>query len=123
MSTSPSWATKPSAPVLSTATPSVDTLWPPNHKLIDVAICYDVADNCAGTTCSLSVTSSEPVTGTGDGDTAPDWVVVDAHHVQLRAERAGDGPGRTYSIGVTCTDSGGAVSTTATTVRVPHDRR
>lgn len=111
------------APVLSAATPSEATLWPPNHKLVDVAINYDVTDNCAGTTCSLSVTSSEPVNGTGDGDTAPDWIVVDDHHVKLRAERAGNGPGRTYTIGATCTDSGGAASTTSTTVRVPHDRR
>jgi len=111
------------APVLSAATPSQATLSPPNHKLVDVTINYDVTDNCVGTTCSLSVSSSEPVNGTGDGDTAPDWIVVDAHHVQLRAERASGGPGRTYSIGVTCTDSGGAVSTTSTTVRVPHDRQ
>jgi uncharacterized repeat protein (TIGR01451 family) len=108
-------------PVLSAATPSRTTLWPPNHKFVDVAIGYTVSDNCPGTTCSLSVTSSEPVDGTGDGDTAPDWIILDDHHVRLRAERAGNGPGRTYTIGVECGDSGGARSTTTTAVRVPHN--
>jgi len=31
----------------------------------------------------------------------PDWVVVDVHHVLLRAERAGDGVGRLYTITLT----------------------
>ena len=26
------------------------------------------------------------IDGTGDGDTAPDWEVLDPHHVRLRAE-------------------------------------
>jgi hypothetical protein len=54
-----------------------------------VAVNYAVADNCSASsaiTCSLTVSSNEPVSGTGDGDTAPDWEIVDAHHVRLRAE-------------------------------------
>jgi hypothetical protein len=31
-------------------------------------------------------------------DTSPDWVVVDKHHVRLRAERAGSGSGRVYTV-------------------------
>jgi uncharacterized repeat protein (TIGR01451 family) len=108
-------------PVLSAASPSRATLWPPNHALVDVTVGYTVTDNCPGTTCALSVTSSEPANGTGDGDTGPDFVIVDDHHVKLRAERAGNGPGRTYTIGVLCGDSGGGVSSTTTSVRVPHN--
>jgi hypothetical protein len=52
---------------------------------------YTVNDNCGMPACVLSVTSNEPINGTGDGDTAPDWEIVDAHHVRLRAERAGTG--------------------------------
>ena len=44
--------------------------------------------------------------GTGDGDTSPDWEVIDAHHVLLRAERAGNGSGRIYTITVTVTFGG-----------------
>ena len=44
--------------------------------------------------------SNEPANGPGDGNTPIDWIVVDATHVQLRAERTGGGRGRTYT--VTC---------------------
>ena len=44
--------------------------------------------------CALGVARDGPVNGTGDGDTSPDWQVLDAHHLKLRAERAGEGDGR-----------------------------
>jgi hypothetical protein len=70
----------------------------------------------------LTVSSNEPVNGTGDGNTSPDWEVIDAHHVRLRAERAGNGDGRTYTISITCTnDTNGLSSTKTVTVLVPHD--
>ena len=102
------------------ATPS--QLGPPNHKLVDVTINYAISDNCGTPATSLTVSSNEPVDGTGDGDTAPDWVVVDAHHVKLRAERAGGGSGRIYTITITATDSSGGTSTQTVTVVVPHDK-
>lgn len=72
---------------------------------------------------SLSVTSNEPVTSGEAGDQAPDWVVVDAHTVRLRAERLGGGTGRVYTVTVTAQDAAGGASHTAVTVTVPHDRR
>ena len=98
----------PSITNLSTNAPS---LWPPNHKFVNVTVNYDVLDNCGAVNCVLSVTSNEPENGVGDGDAAPDWIILDAHHLQLRAERAGTGAGRTYTITVTCTDSAGNTST------------
>lgn len=57
--------------------------------------------------------------GGGSGNTFPDWIVVDAHSVELVAERMGTGNGRTYTITITSTDKAG-ISTTATlTVIVP----
>jgi hypothetical protein len=104
------------------ADPSV--LWPPNHRMVNVTVSYDVMDNCPlpPGSCTLSVTSNEPVNGTGDGDTSPDWIVLDDHHVLLRAERAGNGNGRIYTITITCTDSGGNSSSEQVEVTVPHDQ-
>jgi uncharacterized delta-60 repeat protein len=108
-------------PGIAGAMASPGFLWPPNHKLIDVLVSYTVTDDrdpAAAVRCSLSVASSEPVNGTGDGDTAPDWQIVDSHHVRLRAERAGSGDGRTYTVTIACTDTAGASSTRQVKVRV-----
>jgi hypothetical protein len=102
---------------------SKDTLWPPNHKYVDVTVNYNVTGGVAPINCELSVTSNEPINGLGDGDTSPDWIIVDAHHVRLRAERSGTGGGRIYRINITCTDVNGAVASCDVTVRVPHDQR
>ena len=102
------------------ANPSI--LWPPNHKMVDVTVNYSVADNCLSATCSLSVTSNEPIEGTGDGDTSPDWEVVDSRHVKLRAERAGTGAGRIYTVRVMCVDSSSNPSSQNVTVSVPKDQ-
>jgi len=93
--------------------------------MVPVTINYNVSDNCdagAAIKCGLSVSSNEPVNGTGDGNTSPDWQVVDPHHVLLRAERAGTGGGRTYTITVTCADSNGNTSSQILTVPVTHDQ-
>jgi hypothetical protein len=104
-----------------TATPNV--LWPPNHKMVNVTISYTVSDACdASPTASLSVSSNESASGGGSGNTSPDWQVVDAHHVNLLAERDGSGTGRIYTITVTSTDSLGVTSTATTTVTVPHNQ-
>jgi 6-phosphogluconolactonase len=110
------------APTFSGASATPDVLWPPNHEFVDVTIDYAVK-GCPST-CVLSVSSNEPINGTGDGNTSPDWQVVDAHHVRLRAERAGDGNGRTYTITITCTNDTNKLSSMKTvTVFVPHDQR
>jgi PKD domain len=103
---------------------SPNTLWPPNHRLVNVTVSYDVTDTCSLTpsSCTLDVTSNEPINGTGDGDTSPDWIILDANHVLLRAERAGNGNGRIYTITITCVDSSGNSSSHSVTVSVPHDR-
>ena len=98
------------------------TLWPPNHKMKNVSINYTTTDNCPGPiNCVLSVTSSQSNNGHGDGNTNNDWLVIDDHHVQLRAERSGNGKsGRIYTTTVGCTDQHGNTATATTTVSVPH---
>jgi hypothetical protein len=97
-------------------------LWPPNHKMVDVMVSYGATDNCGAASCVLTVSSNEAVNGVGDGNTSPDWTVIDNHHVQLRAERAGNGSGRVYTITVTCTDTHGNKSVRTGTVLVAHNQ-
>jgi hypothetical protein len=95
------------------ATPSV--LSPPNQKLVPVTIEMATADGCGGSVrCQIaSVTSSEPTDG-------QDWVVTGDLTVTLRAERVKKGPGRVYTITVTCTDAAGNPATRTVTVSVPR---
>jgi hypothetical protein len=116
------------APVISGVAATPDTLGPPNHNMIDVTVAYQTVDLGAdghtivttAPSCGLAATSNEPVNGTSDGNTSTDWLIVDAHHVQLRAERAGTGTGRVYTIAIRCVDAAGNPSSAAATVRVPE---
>ncbi len=108
------------APIITNASTSLTSLWPASHKMKDVVVNYNVADNCATATTSLSVTSNEPINGTGDGDTGPDWEIVTNHLVKLRAERAGNGTGRIYTITIKANDGCNNTSTKTLTVVVNH---
>jgi hypothetical protein len=97
-------------------------LWPPNHKMKNVTVNYTSTDNCPGPiSCAVTVTSDEPENGTGDGDVAPDWEILNDHHIKLRAERAGNGDGRVYTVNVTCTDQYGNSASANKTVIVPKN--
>ncbi|MEO7445110.1 MAG: SBBP repeat-containing protein [Ferruginibacter sp.] len=107
-------------PVISGEGASLIVLSPSNHTMRDVTIDYVVTDNC-DVISAISVESNEPVNGTGDGDTDPDWIVVDNHHVKLRAERSAQGNGRIYTVTITATDPSGNTDVKTIDVRVPHD--
>ncbi|HEX5833267.1 MAG TPA: Calx-beta domain-containing protein, partial [Pyrinomonadaceae bacterium] len=112
----------PTPPAINGLSADPASLWPKNHKLRDVTINYSATDACGGVNCQITdITSNEPVNGTGDGDTSPDWEFVDEHHVRLRAESAGGSVGRIYTITVTCTDSAGNVTTKTVEVHVGHN--
>lgn len=109
-------------PVISGLTANPSVIDSNNHKMVDVTVSYTSSDNSGvSNTCSITVTSSQPINGTGDGNTEPDWEVVDNHHVRLRAERAGNGGDRIYTITVTCVDAAGNSTSQSTQVVVPHD--
>jgi len=109
------------APTISGASTDKSTLWPPNHQMIDVHVAYTASDNCGVVSTSLSVSSNEQLNGRGDGNSESDWEILDAHNVRLRAERAGRGGGRVYTITITATDAAGNSSSSSVTVRVNHD--
>jgi len=109
------------APVVSGLRENYDPLWPPDHKMVQVPLEYSVLDNCGSAECQLYVYSTEPDNGTGDGDMAPDWEIIDGHTVMLRAERSGTGNGREYHIIIECRDMSWNYSYNEIVVRVPHD--
>jgi len=99
-------------------------LWPPNHQMVNVSVvvvAVDVADP-APVSQIISVTSNQPINGTGDGDVAPDWVITGPLTVQLRSERAGS-QDRIYTITVQTTDASGNTTTATDTVVVSNARR
>ena len=112
-------------PVINALVATPNSLWPPNHRMVAVAVTVDVTDICDLTpTCTIvSVASNEPINGPGDGNTDPDWLITGDLTVQLRAERAGPGSGRVYEITVRCTDDSGNSSQKVVAVTVAHDQR
>jgi hypothetical protein len=107
-------------PTISGELASAVVLSPTNHTMRDVTISYTATDNCAVSSI-ITVTSNEPINGVGDGDTDPDWMVIDNHHVKLRAERSANGTGRIYTITIAANDPSGNISTKTVEVRVPHN--
>jgi hypothetical protein len=105
------------------------TLWPANHKMVDVTIWANATDNTGGPVwLEAGVTSNEPQNGLGDGDVSPDWTnpIVDQARgmitLQLRAERSGTGKGRIYTIRITARDASGNSSQASVQIIVPHDQ-
>ncbi|MCX6218531.1 T9SS type A sorting domain-containing protein [Spirosoma sp.] len=106
-------------PTITGLSVSPNRLWPPNHKMVDVTLTYNVLDNCKATSV-VSVSSNEPQTGPDD-NTPDDWQIIDANHLKLRAERTGSGNGRIYTITVTATDPSGNKAIQLTQVTVPKN--
>lgn len=111
-------------PVVHSITATPGTLWPPNHKLVEVALTVNATDAVDPSPVStiLSVSSSQPINGTGDGDTAPDWYITGSLTLQLRAERSGNVE-RIYTITVQTVDSSGNFVISTVQVRVRDSKR
>ena len=115
------------------------TLWPPNHKYVTVTITVLDTDDTDGDDVSLtteSATHDEAAdeTGAGNTDTATDVTPAAAGPEtgdsgdaslthDIRAERAGPGDGRTYTIAYEATTDDGTDGCMGTVeVNVPHDQ-
>ncbi len=126
-------------------TTDIVSLWPANHRMVDVAICVQASDACVrpeNLLVSCTVSSSEPDDGTGDGSSIGDVDGLDGYtipvavdlvydeqtgrylgSVALRAEREGAQAGRTYSIVTNVMDISLNFATASCVVVVPHDKR
>ncbi len=99
-------------------------LWPPNHKLADISADIVTTDECDPDpqVRLISITSSEPDNGLGDGDTENDIqnadIGTDDRAFNLRMERQGENGGRVYSIVYEATDASGNTTQQTVTVEV-----
>lgn len=110
-------------PDCSGAGPTIAQLWPPNHKLHNVAITGVEAPDGADVAIVITgIRQDEPVNSTGDGNTAPDAFGVGTSTASLRAERAGPQDSRFYHIFYEARTSEGGMCAGSVSVMVPHDR-
>jgi len=118
-----------SAPPVLRVTLSPDTLWSPNHKLVQITATVEASDSCdANPAVTLaSITSNEPDNGAGDGDQPDDIQAVgggpipfgtDVRSFLLRAERSGMGSGRVYTVNYMLRDASGNQSLASAQVSV-----
>jgi len=110
-------ATPPTLSIV--ATPAV--LWPPNHKLVRVIIRVNVSDDADPSpgVKLVSITCNDACNPAEDIQRADQ--ATDDREFDLRAERTGGGSSRAYTITYSATDASGKISTSTTTVVVPHD--
>ena len=110
-------------PNCSGATPSISTIWPPNHKMINVTIQGVTDPDGDPVTINIDkIKQDEPTDGLGDGHTCPDAAGIGTSTAQLRAERSSSlgGNGRVYTIYFTASDGQGGYCQGSVTVGVPR---
>jgi hypothetical protein len=101
------------APTITSVTATPAVIEKANHDMIPVAVSVSAEDGCGAVDCRiLTVTSNEA----GDND----WEITGKLTLRVRAERAGKGDGRVYTITVTCKDEAGNVALSTVTVTVPR---
>ena len=110
---------------------SPNLLWPPNHNLVPISATVQASDSCdANPAVSLvSITSSEPDEGLGDGDQPNDIQAIgggpivfgtDVRSFLLRAERSGaEGNGRIYTVTYSAKNGAGNSVSVSAQVIVP----
>lgn len=104
-------------------------MWPPNHKRREITpdmMLVSAEDACGNPidifdAVVVEVRSDEPEDGNGDGHTLEDIRVLCPNVVHLRAERAGGGDGRVYTIVYRIVAENGVGAEAEAMVIVPHD--
>jgi len=111
----------------SEAVPSIDTIWPPNHKFVPVNILGVTDPDGDDVTITIdSIFQDEPVDTVGDGNFTPDGQGTGTDTAEVRAERIGTkkvpGNGRVYHIMFTADDGNGGLCSGEVLVGIPHDQ-
>jgi hypothetical protein len=108
------------APALDVSlTPNV--IWPANKKMVQISASIQVSDayDPNPRVELVSITSNEAL---GAGDIQGATFNTDDRSFQLRATRAGNGPGRIYTVTYRATDASGNAAVKSAQVLVPHDQ-
>lgn len=105
-------------PDITSVTVSPDTLWPPNRKLVDVTVTVEASDTVdpALIVRIFTITCDESMSPSDVSITGP-------LTAKLRADRAGNGDGRVYTLHIEAIDAAGNRRTATVDVTVPHDQR
>lgn len=107
-------------PPVITASVETDTLWSPNHQLVNVGFTFNVTDNSNDpVTTQITVFSNEDDIFDGGENFSPDAKDIATGTLRLRSERSSSGQGRVYLILIVATDSSNNVSRTCLSVVVP----
>ena len=89
----------------------------PNHKMVSITVDVDATDDSGeAPSCIITGISDDESNDAADSEITGD---LDA---KVRAERDGNGDGRTYTIVVTCTDAAGNPVDVSVDVNVAHDQ-
>ncbi|MCV0392646.1 MAG: right-handed parallel beta-helix repeat-containing protein [Nitrosopumilus sp.] len=105
------------SPVCSSATPSVNSLWPANNKMTEVFILGVTDPDGDDVTITVTeITQDEPINGNADGSG------VGTNTAQVRAQSDGNGDGRVYEISFSAVDGVGGMCVGTVNVGVPHDQ-
>ena len=110
-------------PAIAGLPPTNCVLWPPNHKMIQVAM-FTASDALSGLvpgSFTVTGTSNEP-SSASDPDIVITPMSAESFVVQLRADRLGTGTGRIYTLVAKATDQVGNVAKVTATCTVPHDQ-
>ncbi|PXF60543.1 MAG: hypothetical protein C4B59_09155 [Candidatus Methanogaster sp.] len=115
-------------PNVTGAYPSMDCLWPPNHKFVDLTIEGVTDPDGDDVTITVTkITSDEPtasIEGAGGAKYAPDADpgCIGTAIARVRSERSGNEDGRVYEITFLASDGIGEPVEGTVQVKVPHDQ-
>lgn len=103
-------------PTITTLTPSIASIWPPNKKMVPVTLNVVASDFVGVTSLKIiSVATNEP-------DGKVQWQITGPLTLKLLADRLGTGTGRIYTITVEARNAAGMTTTAQCMVTVRHDQ-
>lgn len=111
-------------PDCATAAASIDMLWPPDGRMVEVQIASVTDPDGDAVTCRVTrILQDEPVRDRSGARRGADARGVGSATAHLRAERDGNGSGRVYTIVFEASDGRGGVCEGRVKVCVPHDMK